>query len=160
MPTGRKAFANPCAIPRYRAEFGARRPSAGKLPAVLLGLAVGITSCTAIAGSLRLEAQPQRIATTQPTPRSIIDSRFFIVPAPAIDSAGQRPGPAADACDDLAFRFLNAERCSDARGRHVAQTARSATVVVAHSGAGSPDLNQSLACDAGLRDSREHCSLD
>lgn len=160
MSTGRKAFSNPRAIPRYRGEFGAWRPSTGKLPAVLLGLAVGITGCAAIAGSLPLETQPQQIVAPAPTPRSIIEARFFIAAAPAIDSARQRPSQAADTCDDLAFRFLNTERCTDAHSKHVAQTGRAATVVIAHSGAASPDLSQSQVCEAGLKDRRQHCTLD
>jgi hypothetical protein len=165
MMIGRKALAKPRAVPRYRAEFGALRPAArvSNLAAVVLGIAIGSISCAAIAGSLTLETgQPQRIAATAPTPRSVIETRFFIVTAPAAADAMKHSLQTADACDDLAFRFLNPEKCTDSRGRHmaVAQPSRAATVVVAHSGAPSPDLNQNYACEVALRDSREHCRLD
>ena len=163
MTTGRKALANPCAVPRYRGEFRARRLTLGarKLPAAILSLAVGITSCAAVAGSFTLEAgQPQQIAGNERMPRSIIETRFRIVAALPADSARQRSPPAAYACDDLAFRFLNTEKCSDARGKHMVQPRRAPAVIMAHSGPLSPDFDQSQACGTRLTNSLEHCRLD
>jgi hypothetical protein len=164
MTTDRKAS---CVVPRYRAEFALRRPSfrARKLPAIVLGITVGITSFAAVAGSFTLETgqSPQTVSkavASERTPRSVIETRFVIVPTPAADNVAKRRPQAQDACDDLAFRFLNSQRCSDSPGKHIALTHRAAIVVIAHSGAPSADLDQSQACEAGLPDSREHCRLD
>lgn len=165
MNGGRRALAKQWAIPRYRAEFGAQRRSVRKLPAVIFGIAIGTASCAAIAGSFTLETgqPPQkaaRAAAAERTPRSAIETRFLIVSAPAASTARKRSVQAEDACDDLAFRFLNSERCADGRGKHLAPPRRAATVVIAHSGTPSLDVNQSRACDAGLDERGGHCRFD
>jgi hypothetical protein len=161
MSTVRKALASPCAVPRNRAEFGARRPSSRvrKLSALVLGLTIGTASFAALAGSFTLEAgQPPQAASNQRTPRTIIETRFVV--APSAGNARKLPPQAEDVCDDLTFRFLNSEKCSDSRGKHGAPPRRAPTVVIAHSGAPSLALNQSQVCDAGSRVSPGHCKFD
>jgi hypothetical protein len=161
MNTVRKALVSPCAVPRYRGELRARPPSSrmSKLPAMILGLTVVTASCAAIAGSFTLETgELPQAASTLRTPRTIIETRFLI--APAAGNVRKLPPQAEDVCDDLAFRFLNSEKCADSRGKHGAPPRRAPTVVTAHSGTPSLALNQSRACDTGLNESGGHCGFD
>ena len=112
---------------RHRAGSGSRWPFASpRKPAAILCMAVGIASCATIASSFTIEAQQRpQAASTDRTPRSVVDTAFLTLPRASAESAKERRPRVLDACNDFAFRFLNFRKCANSRPRHVARRAAS-----------------------------------
>jgi len=98
---------------RYEAAFGARPASAARrrLGAILVCLTVGIACFGTSVTSFTLERGHRPQADARTTPQFVIDNAFLAL-RPASASAHERQTQTADACDDMAYRFLNADRCS------------------------------------------------